>query len=371
MNPTTLPLPASLRAGERGSAMMMAMFCILMVVLASVTIMTVAKQELGMSRYLVDRTKARAVANGGMEKTLGWLSKNQSQIQNIPANIATGTLGNGSYVVTSSSVGGSVVELVSTARVGATTAETRVYVSCPNTDIAMAAAIFSNGNIAGNGSYTVNGGIYSNQNVNTGGSSTINGNVYASGTATAMTAAGYSVHSSAPKVTFPLVDFNYYYAIAQANGQVITASDFNKNKTATYTPPGGVLWVNANGSDIKLNGNYTITVNGTLVVYNGNLNVIGNAILVVTGNTSTNGVAPAILINSGSLSLGGGSSITGCVYVNAGTINMQGSANALNCNMVSWGDVSPGGTPTVNPPPKNDVALDPKNFMLTLLTWLE
>lgn len=371
MNTASLLLPGAVRrSGERGSAMVLAFFAILVVVLACATMLTVAKQELAMNRYLVDRNKARAVANGGMEKTLAWLTQNPTLGQAIPTSVSQGTMGGGSYVVTTSSVSSGVMMLLSTATVDNVTAQTRVCLKWPDSAIALNAAIFSNGNISGNGSYQVNGDVYSNQNINMGGSATVDGDVYAHGTAAVSNTNGHGIHPGSPQISFPKVDTNYYYDIASSHGQVISLADFTKNKTATFSPAGDVLWVNANGGTISMTGNYDITVNGTLVVYNGSVDIRGNANLTVNAKTTSEGTMPAMIVIGGTVSLGGGANIDGCIYANAGTVSMQGTAD-LDGNVIAWGDVNPGGTPTVTPKAKNDVELDPKDIQLSLLSWLE
>lgn len=288
------------------------------------------QQDVFTMRRVVNRMKAREIADGAAHQALGFIANDPSQITMPSAELTGGTMGEGTYNVTLQDVGGGVKAIIAQGSVDNVSQTVKVYLRYPDFAFALQRGIFANGDLIGHGNGTVKNGTHSNQNTDFHGNVEVQGNASSTGTTTLQGAARVTgtVTSGAPRVSFPELDFDHYYQIALQNGQVFYGSGKNNvyMLTGNYSPPGGVMWVVGN-VDTKGNTN----INGA-VFATGNIEDHGK-----TRQTKF-GEHPALASHSGYISFHGNSRFEGLVYAKSGSVFLHGST-AIVGSICAFGDV--------------------------------
>jgi hypothetical protein len=187
----------------------------------------------------------------------------------------------------------------------------------------------------------------------------ITGNVESAGTldngGADVTISGSQTPNFSTSVLFPTVDYTYYQAIAQANGQYI-------NGDRTYTsasplpdnPAGGVVFVNGN-----------VTIQGDQLGKDLSLVTTGNIVMNKTGSTypriEITRVAPyPAIVAQGNVtftSTGNGGAyldVTGLIYTGGNFTFTSGNHDELSIvgNLIAAGNI------TVSPTAQNTITMD-------------
>ena len=376
---------ATSRRHQRGAAFMTALFCSMLLALAAAGVVTIIKQSAWETRKITNDSLAKMVATGGLERAVAYLGKTPTaSLGSIPTS---GTIGTGTYAITTTNLGSTaagLVSLTSQGTINGITAQSRIYLKQPvDNTTALSLGMYAKGNIVGGGgSFTV--GKYKQCDVYAVGPVIIQGKgLYGNASSSSSTVTtdnpGYTDTPNAATISFPQVDSNYYYTTATANGQKFTNLESslpaNAYNSTGYTPPGGVVWIEStSATTFKFNGSHgTLNVKGIIVINNASLDTTGNADITI-------GVAGSlkpglIFLNGGSFSLGGNGNqtINGAVYTDAGNVAFKGGAT-LNGSILCGGtvDLSGGGNGDfVSPIGKVDIVTLPTDALCTLVFWEE
>lgn len=184
------------------------------------------------------------------------------------------------------------------------------------------------------------------------GNVTINGSLTAPDVSThkKATITGGTTETSVPPVTIPDIDLTPYYNWAQKNGEV--HSGFSTS--SSYTPVGGVLWVNG---DVQISSHAVI--NGSIIA-TGNIHISGDADISPTTtafamasrdgditHTSSGTINGLVYVKTGDYSQTANGELVGQLIVN-GTIKKGGNSDIINYvrSVPTDPDPSAGTTPT-------------------------
>lgn len=338
----------------RGSALFTVL--IIMGVLAFVTTSMVymALQQPFNVRRTRDQVRAQAIAEAGANIAYAMLSTNFSLKDNAGAFPLTNYRG-GTYDVTVTSISPTSAVISSLGVMNSVQATVALDIMCTVSNLpsgqpaptgAYACAVMSGGTMSWSGNTTLDmggGKVHSNTGLQVSGNAGIKGNVSTVGKMTMSgnttiqgnsAAASYSLSGNysitgtkttgtvAP-IPIPNIDLTPYYNTAVANGQVYSSSQ-NFSGNYSFTPPGGILWVNG---DLSFSGNGV--VNGCIIA-TGNITVSGN----VTQNQVAN--YPAIASQNGSITLSGNFTQNGLLYTKTGDVTISGNVN-LTGSIISAG----------------------------------
>jgi hypothetical protein len=278
-----------------------------------------------------------------------------------PSEMLYGTIGSGEFHVVVDDLGGGSYAISSTGTVSDVSETVKTFVQAPSTASAMAKGIFSNDKIDISGSGELDSGSHSNS-TDAAAATRIWGSVEiwtgdCDSVGTTVTGGSANIHAGTARsgvapIAFPELDFNYYYNIALANGQVRTG---NQSLSGTMAPAGGVLWVNGNVDMRKLNFTGTLVATGN-VTHNGQ----------VTMSTALPG-HPVLVSKLGSLDFAGGGTFNGMVYVRTGGVTIRGN-NTIHGSIMAWGLVNCNGNwGTLDYQPSQPAMLG--GNQVTVLAW--
>jgi hypothetical protein len=303
------------------------MFCLMIVTLVSAGMSTMIRNDMQMNKMIIQRAKALEIADGAAHQALAMIALTPNQPVMLPSSMAAGTLGEGSYTVEQSEVAGGVAALLATGTVAGATQRVKVYAQRPSFFTALSKGIFSNGSIDISGNGLLRNGSHSNQDTIVWGSCEVQtgsvDSVLTSTTGGAANIASGQVNSSVPRVSLPELDFDHYYTIARANGQIYIG---DKTLKGTYAPPGGVMWVVGN-----------VTIQGTtdftgMLVATGDIYQAGSCT-----QTPVNGM-PALVSRNGKIDFQGNGSFRGLIYTRSGIVDIHGNST-IKGSIMSWGNV--------------------------------
>lgn len=313
-----------LQAGDDGSALLGVLFFVMLIGLAAGSLTVLLRQDLHMNRMLVNRSKAREIADGAAFQALGYLAHDMTNLHTPPSAMTAGTLGDGTYTVQLQNVAGGAAA-VSQGTVDGITQQVKVYMRFPDYQAALMKGIFANGDIIGHGNGYVENGTHSNQDTGFWGNVEVRGDADSVGTTTLVGNSRVSgqARSNRPRIAFPPLNFDHYYQIALANGQVYSG---DLELRGTYNPPGGVMWVDG---DVRTKGNTTI---------NGAVFATGN--IEDHGRTKQNkhGDLPALASENGYIAFYGRSEFEGLIYTRTGNVSLYGTTKIAGA-IIAWGDV--------------------------------
>ena len=357
---------------EKGSALIVTMFCIMILSLCAANVAIIINQSVKESKDAYWNMKAREAAVGGMEKTLSWAASHQEDLLSIPSNISNGTLNGESYSVSCTLIANDIYLFKSEGTFITKEHVIRVYVLKHSPLEPFKFGMFSNCNIDGNGNFVLGsagntGDIFANGNVNLGGNSQLFGDAKAGGDAYAN---GDAKAGGQSLIKFPKINSTYYFDIAQKNGQIFSALPAAALTSAGYTPPGGVLWLDMKGQSLSLSGNNgKMIVNGTVVINGGDLKSTGNGEIKINPPIINGKQAPALLLFSSNADLSGNSqTINGLIYTNAGYVKV-GGASTVTGAIVAFGSIGIIGNFVFNPSLGYDIQIDEQEKLLEILFW--
>ena len=310
------------RKFEKGSAFITIFFFMTLVGLAASSMGIMLQGDMHLSRRVVDRLQAYEIARGAAERGLAYIVDNIENISTPCREMQEGTLGSGTYKVYIEKFGGGDFGLVAEATVGDVVQKVKVYGRYPDEKEAFMRGVFSNGDLIGHGNGTVENGTHSNQNSDFFGSINIEGNASSSGSTSMRGAANATgtVSSGAPRITFPELDWNHYYDIAAANGEVYVGDQTLKG---TYNPSGGVMYVVGNVDTTSA------IVNG-MVICTGTFEDHGKTVIKAPQGE------PAIAARNGHVDFHGKSAVEGLVYTGGGDVYMHGNTQ-ITGSVIVWG----------------------------------
>jgi hypothetical protein len=124
-----------------------------------------------------------------------------------------------------------------------------------------------------------------------------------------------TIESDADRILFPELDIEKYTDIAVANGEVYTpAKDQAYRLSGTYTPAGGVMWIQGSVSI-----NQETTVNGCLIA-EGDINITaGN--LIQNARPDVGITLPGVVSLYGDIKVAGHAEVNGLLYASAGGVD--------------------------------------------------
>lgn len=250
---------------QKGAVFLTTIVVMFLMVLVGGAAFQLASQQLHYIRALQKSTQAQYLAEAGLADAIATLSANFSN-KNDAMKFPPTALGNGHYDVTVVQNGGRVllqsigtvgsIQRVASLEVEDLTPTALNYTQAGGGHIVLATYTGSDSDVTGD--------LFANRNVilvAVAASTTVSGNVYAGDTASKIEALGGTVTwtsgtSNAGNITFPHYDFNYYKAIAQANGQYYATSQSWTNQTFNLNSSGGVLFVDGN---VRFYGTNSVT----------------------------------------------------------------------------------------------------------------
>ena len=355
------PIPQ--RQAERGVAMIVALFAILVIGLSAAGLLTLLDQEILENKNLLKRAQARAIANGGVERVIAWLTQNTGATGGAPTSVTAANLGSGSYSVAVNDKGNLILEIVSTGTVGGVAVTSRAYLLSPgNGDAALSTAIFTQSNLTVSGHALVTGDLWTNHDLTAYGHIEVTGTGYYVGHINKWWSWWLpwdftSQHVTTP-LAFPTVDSDFLYKTAAADYEVYNfdGSKYtytlgpNAGKTksgTTFNPVHGVVWLNCTKQNIDLAGNKgTLTVNKGSVVFKNakTLSVSGQDTITVSPPLNSSGGSwPGLVMLDGSVIFSGYATFNGGgvygIYLRSGGITVSGHAD-FRGNIVSYGGVT-------------------------------
>ncbi len=319
------------QADENGSAMIAVLFFAILISMAAGNIFVLARQEISLGHRIVDRTSAQQVAEGAANQALGYMAADLANITSPPAVVTSGSMGNGAYAVQVNTFGGSSFEIISTGTVNDMSRTIRVYGRYPSDPtLALNKAFFTNANLKLTGGGAVNknvegGDTHSNQNTELSGHVTLTGAASSTGTmsVTGAASAADGATDGEPPIAFPKLDFDHYYAIAEANSEVY---DGDVQLNGNYSPTGGVMWVNGN---VKTKSH--VNFNGLLIV-TGDIHQASQFTQVQYDDY------PALVSRNGNMHLSGQTETEGLIIAQTGSIDLTGVCT-INGSIMAWGDI--------------------------------
>lgn len=321
------------RRGTRGSALMAAMFGVLVMAMVTVGLAVVIGQDFFSARLMERGTNAFLIADGAMEYAISRVKLNPSLLQAPTSEMLTGTLGAGRYALSIRAVGNSMYRLETVGTVGEVRRSVISFLFVQDPYAGFRKAILSNHDMLLTGSGECKGGTHANQSTLLEGSCDIWGDVDSVLTTTTK-GGGWEIfdgspQSNRPPLIFPTLDFAFYYAIARANKMVYTGNYAIKG---TFAPPGGVMW------------------------FDGNLDILGTTTftgcLIATGTIRQSGGFsltkykdyPALASREGNIEFYGGTKnapvkVNGLVYTKSGSVYLHGNTPILG-SVMGWGGVT-------------------------------
>ena len=235
------------KSNEQGSALIPLLVFASIVAFAAAGIANITKQHQHMTKIILDQSKAQQIAEGAASRVLAHVANDSHHIVNPPPAIMSGEMGSGTYEVDMINGGSGIVIIEATGMVNEQSRTVKIHFREPQQFPGRNYAMLSNGDIKlrGNGnigsSHGGGGDIHANQDIDIAGNTSISGNAVAVGDVKAKDGAvGGEIYSGADPVSFPRLNLDKYYAIAEAHGEIHEGDLHIQN---SRSPDGGVLWV--------------------------------------------------------------------------------------------------------------------------------
>jgi len=111
----------------RGTAMIAAMFCLLLTSLTAASLSILVKQQMNMSGLLLKRSQAKEIAEGALANALADISL--SPTKTLSLDSASGSLGGGTFQVVLNPIGGNLSALVATGTIDEFSQTIKTYIS--------------------------------------------------------------------------------------------------------------------------------------------------------------------------------------------------------------------------------------------------
>lgn len=322
-------MPLTHNPKEQGSALPILLFFAVLISLVAGNVASLARQQMHISRLVVNRSSAQKIAEGAANQALAYVAQNQDDPWPLPDNLKNGSMGDGEYDVTLDNSNDGYFSIVATGTVKNLSRTVKVHARMPELGHAFAFAMFSNGNIKLRAPGESIGDIHANQNITIKGNATVNGDASAVGEIEGgSNVTGTSKEGSAP-ISFPRLNLDHYYAIAEENNEI---HDGDLDLSGDQSPAGGVLWVNG---DVHISGGGSNSVEFTgMLIATGDIHQASH----YTHNQKDK--LPAMVSRDGNIKLSGGlSDITGMIFAQTGRIKTTGGGNPLLSAIMAWDDI--------------------------------
>lgn len=338
---------------QKGSIFLSTMVCVFIMSLVGGYSYQMSASNSTFINRLQKSLQAQQLAEAGLVRALSTIRASWSSVNNTGSFPLT-SLGTGTYDASVSSIGGRyLVSSVGTSQGVSRTVTAEV--TAPSSG-ALQYALAGGGNGSheieiggGQSSGTIVGDIYGAGNFelegpSSGGTLAVSGSVYASediDTGSNTTISGSTNSDWTTTVAFPTVDFSYYQAIAQANGQYFSGNKTYNSGTLPGTPSGGVIFVNGN---IDIRGTQSSTA---CIIATGNITMAksGSTYPRITVNQYSN--YPTLMTQNGEItfsSTGNGGAYlttTGLIYAGNNLHITSGNHDTFNFtgSVVSRGEI--------------------------------
>ena len=359
---------------KRGFALLSVLFIIAAISLMLGMLSQIGGQRAYTAKRLVDQVKSLAYAEAGIDYAYSILSVDFDQQNNPDAfllNPASGgtqsEYGDGSFAISITPVDAKYVVITSVGQSGDATSTAEVLIddenagsggSTPATDYSSMEgfnyAVLSGGTFNFRGCGTVTGSkMHSNSSIDIRGSAGSNlditssvkistGKVTVNGSLTApvvdphqnATITGGTIEQYVSPIAIPDIDLTPYLAWAQQHGEVRNGF----STSSSYTPAGGILWVNG---DVTISGGPGTVINGSIIA-TGNIHVSGHVQINPTStvfgmasrdgditNTSSGRINGLVYAKTGNYSQTANGELYGQLIVN-GTIKKGGNSDIIN-----------------------------------------
>jgi hypothetical protein len=191
--------------------------------------------------------------------------------------------------------------------------------------------IHVNGPVTVNGSIDVDVSIASTEEIDLK-NKTINGAAYAPDISSNGTATGGKHIQAVPPVAIPDIDLHGFYLHAQNNSEVYTAVGSEYQIKNDYAPAGGVMFIDG---DVKIYANVTGTIIAT-----------GN-ITIVSGGVKENGSGIAMATETGDILNKSTGDSEGLIYSRTGSYSMQASQGTVTGQIIVGGSATQTGGNTL------------------------
>ncbi len=312
--------------GQRGSAMLAAVYCVFVVSMAVTGMAALMGHDTHQGRRLEKRTQAALIAEGAAEYAIARIAADFSRLYSPTGDMLAGQMGQGSYRNELVQTGEDIYCLAATGTVGEVSFTIKAHLQVCDPYLVFRKAIFSDNSIDGGGNGQIVNSTHSNRNTTYYGNCRVDGRVDSVGVSTVQGNSQVTgeVASNMPALMFPTLDLGYYYNVAAANGQVYSG---DKSLKGNYAPAGGVMWVDG---DVSIKAKTTFA--GCL---------IATGTITQTGTFTQTQVEdfPALVSRDGDIGLWGGTVLNGVVYTKSGFVNIHGGTH-LHGSIVSWGGVN-------------------------------
>lgn len=324
-------------AGRRGSALVIVMCFSAILLITSLALQKMSTQSAFTVINFRKSAQALFVAEAGVADVLDKLAQNFDTYKSCTIS---NDLGDGSYVVTVTTNGGTGAIISSVGTYAGTTRETVLetlgnWQSAWNTNIFGKYGIFANGLIDGNGNGVLHSGIYSGDNIDIAPNVTIEGDVSSVGEVNNQGTVGGETNEYAEPIECPTFSFEYYKSLAggdyiDAGGTVqfkadspgthlsaVSAHDYNSDGVGIVNHPSHVICVV--GNVVIKNG---ATIKGAIVA-TGNIDMQGGHIDHIGFTSPDGGPLPSLMSINGDVRVRGGQTLNGFIYA-AGDVELNG-----------------------------------------------
>ncbi|MFW5893557.1 MAG: hypothetical protein ACOCUY_00280 [Verrucomicrobiota bacterium] len=350
---------------EQGSALVTLLFFAVLISLVAGNVGNMVRQQMHISKRVVDRTSAQQVAEGAANQALAYVAENpEEHLGPLPSNLKNGSIGDGEYQVELDESNDSYFSIISTGTINEMSRTVRIHGRVPIEGQAFAYALFSNGDIdcAGTGDVTGDSGdgdIHANQDV------IISGNAYIAGSASAVGSVdgagnvGGTVTEGENPISFPNVDYDHYYQIAEDNNEI---HDGDLYLDSDRTPTGGILWVNG---DVHVGGGGRKSP----ATFTGMLIATGDIKQASHYRHYQNDDRPSMISRDGNVHLSGQTQILdGLVYAGSGRVKLSGGS-AFHGAIMAWDEIDIKGNWDLIEYVQQDPEIEKGDDRIQILAW--
>ena len=347
-----------------GSALLTVLLVVLISSVLVASFFAMSTQRSFMARRLTNRTRAISIAEAGIHVAYSVLVTNFDAVVNDDDAFPVTSYGGGQFDITITPLSNDVVIIKSVGVYAGVSEEVILDVKkysgngggnfivglqafdyamlCGGTfyfrgcgDISSTAGmppqtlIHANSDMDIRGEAAANVGVSSSTEVAIGNNITIDGDVTAPNldyTISKVTITGVASEQSVPFVPIPDIDLTPFYNWARDHGEIYN----NFSSSSSYTPNGGILWVNGN---VMISSHAVI--NGSIIA-TGDVKISG----AVDINAPANGFA--IASRDGSINITSSGDITGLIYAKVGDYDHTANGQVIG-QVIVGGNIKKGG----------------------------
>lgn len=369
---------------NRGFALVTALLILLVTCALSIIMIASLRQE---HREIVSSKrlgKVLYIADGGIELAINSLKADASY-----SGTGEAALGEGTFIVTASSVSATRFEIIATGYIPNSTnctSKRGIKAVVERTEeippvfghaIACQGPLSLSGNAKTNSSPTANQGhVYSGTSISVKGNGQVNGNASTLGTITTQgngKITGTQNPGCAP-MSFPAIDSGYYLQEAQ-EGIWYGDLSYSGNGSVSLGPDAYI-----NG-DLSVSGNKQLTLSGYVYVtgeikVTGNGKILGDATIVcdsdiqLAGNSDT-GTIPLVMSVNGDVKVTGNADMGCFIYAENGTVTIAGNGDIHGGVIAQDVSVTGNGKVYYAQDASLDLPTDPSFASIDIVSWQE